>query len=46
MNTIWLKRGLKLVGAVAVAVSLSGCIVAPYPGPHYGYYRPHYYGYY
>ncbi len=48
MNGSWLKRGFKLVGALAVAAALSGCIVAPYGygGPRYGYYHPHPYGYY
>lgn len=46
---IWMKRGLRMVGALAVAAALSGCIVAPY-GYGYGYqphyYHPHPYGYY
>jgi hypothetical protein len=51
MNRSWLslgvKRGLKVVGALAVAAALSGCIVAPYGGPpRYGYYHPHPYAYY
>jgi hypothetical protein len=48
MNNVWMKRGLKLVGAIAVAAALSGCIVAPYGygPPRYGYYHPHPYGYY
>lgn len=45
MNASWLKRGVKLAGAFILAAAVSGCIIAPYP-PHYGYYRPHPYGYY
>lgn len=44
---IWMKRGLRMVGALAVAAALSGCIVDPYGygyRPHY--YHPHPYGYY
>ena len=33
-------RSLKIIGALAVAAALSGCVIAPAYGP-YGYYRPH-----
>ncbi len=38
-------RCLKVVGALAVAAALSGCIVVPV-GPRFGYYRPHPHYYY
>jgi hypothetical protein len=44
MKTSWMKHGLRLVGAAALAAALSGCIVYPY-GPRGGYYHPHYYYY-
>ncbi len=45
MPSSTIKRCAKAVGALALAIALSGCIVVPY-GQHYGYYRPHPYGYY
>jgi hypothetical protein len=46
MMTSWMKHGLRLVGATALVVALSGCIVYPYGyGPRGGYYHPHYYYY-
>ena len=43
----WCARGLKIFGAFAAVMALSGCIVAPYGyGPRYGYYHPRHYGYY
>ena len=39
-------RGLKLVGALAIAAALSGCVVYRAYGPGYGYYRPHPHYYY
>ncbi len=34
-----LRRAIRLAAAIGVAITLSGCIIAPYPG----YYHPHYY---
>ena len=36
----WFRPLCRFACVVAAASALSGCIVAPYPGP--GYYRPHY----
>ncbi len=37
----WIRRGVRALGLLAVAVALSGCVVVPAYGPRYGYYRPH-----
>ena len=34
-----MKKALLVLALLATGVSLSGCIIAPYPGYGYGYYR-------
>ena len=46
-RSAWLTRGLRVAGALGLALVLSGCIVVP--GPRYGSYHPwhpYHYGYY
>ncbi len=38
-------RALRLAAGFGLAIILSGCIVAPYPGYYHPHYHPYYYGY-
>ncbi len=42
-RSAWQRRLIGVLGLVALAVTLSGCVVEPYRG---AYYHPYRYGYY
>jgi hypothetical protein len=37
------KQLIRIVGAACLAILVSGCVIAPAPGPYWG--HPHHWGY-